>query len=281
MFEQELITLGLMADRVAPPLRRVLAEISVMKEKVLTWEGGAGHKNTDCKYDPTTHNVVGYIVRAESGNLGNLVHELTHVAVNESFGMDFVNYPNPNAQNVPVRQYYESGLPKNEFDRQTKYMDNDQNQLRIRVLDDLIAKANAARACLGDHRWKQLVGQFNYGRPKPHLEFDTVINQTFVWLHEWASDDMKGAESRTERAMLGRVARPGSNPTSALSPGLRPRSYAVGSADDARATDLMQSLFDSLARQVDQACDRRELARLARPRSYAVGSADEAKARAT
>jgi len=284
MFEKELSTLGRMATTVGPPLSDVLAEVSEMAEKVVTWKGDPGAwRYAACKYDPITHNRIGYLVSAEPGNLGNVVHELTHVAVHEAYNQDFVNYFSPNAQNLPAREYNQSGYPDHMIleERQRKYRDSVQNNERERRFDDLIAKANNAstRAVLGDARCHQLVNQFGYGKRNAHTEFDTVINQTFFWLYEWANP-VTNRSNGGER-WPGKLQRPVRN---MADPRLRaewqrPRSNAVGNM--AEASLLNTDLFRTLSGEVAAAYQRRRIARLeqpARPRSNALGSMADAKA---
>ncbi|MCL2385505.1 MAG: hypothetical protein FWC84_06730 [Alphaproteobacteria bacterium] len=152
--------------------------------------------NAVCLYkEPTARR---YKVHYQFGNLGNLVHELTHISVNEAYELDFINYPVPVEdlpKDLPERDIDEAtGFCKNEEARQGKIQrDADWPSTLSEELKILKAKAEAAS--FSDSKLKQeIVTKLDYGIQWPHREFDTVINQIMVWLcerDEWLCESDK------------------------------------------------------------------------------------------
>ena len=136
-----------------------------------------------CRYNPTA-NRREYDVRYQIGDIGNLVHELTHVAINESYGLDFVNYTNEQAKGVPPAKYTGQGYRSNEAERQTRQMDAGKNAANGKVLQSLMGWATAARE-LTPIQIQEINNKLSYGAINPQKEYDTVINQILVWLNEW------------------------------------------------------------------------------------------------
>ena len=127
-------------------------------------------------------------MREERERIGNLVHELTHVSVQDAFARDYVNYTNPSTRLVPAEIYnvLSSGETTlaNEEERQGARMVGVVNEeLQVR-LADLQRAADADRSLTGAQR-QAIKEKLLYGFTKPHLEYDTVINQIAVWLHYW------------------------------------------------------------------------------------------------
>ncbi len=142
-----------------------------------------GGGNAVCKYDQATGASDGYKVRYQSGNIGNLVHELTHIAVNESYKRDFVNYASKNVP--PPAVYNNTDNRTNEADRQGAWMDQAKNNGIIATLDTLKKEANKAKTSLTAQQLADVNNKLDYGRINPHIEFETVLNQILVWMYEW------------------------------------------------------------------------------------------------
>lgn len=168
------------------PLRAVLLEVMALQPKVATWITQPTSGSAICKYDRATGIACDYTVRYQNQNVGNLVHELIHVAVNESYGRDFINFSVPDATVVPARVYTDSGYCSNEFERQTACFNAGMASVnRISgTLQQLISWANAAKE-LTEQQRTDIVSKLNYGLQTPHKEYDTVITQVLVWLFEW------------------------------------------------------------------------------------------------
>lgn len=176
-----------LASVVAPTsaLHSVLNEVSRAAVKVNGWHVVPTSGNAVCTYDTKTDEPRSYIVRYQSGNIGNLVHELIHVAVNESYRQDFVNFPARNAD-PPAPTYDAIGHRTNEFERQSAFMRaNGGAMARITAtLQSLTGWANASMELSAQQR-SDIAAKFGYGMQWPHKEYDTVITQVLVWLFEW------------------------------------------------------------------------------------------------
>jgi hypothetical protein len=184
MFDAELAKLARIASIVSSaPFRTMLQEVCPLAQKVGNWASVSTSGFVICRYNTVTNDPLSYDVTAQSGNMGKLVHELTHVAVNEAYKHDFVNYPHRTAQNVPPRTYDPQGRCTNEFDRQTKYMDDTSNSKLSGILLQLTSRANASELPLD--KKTAVTSKLNYGMQWPLKEYDTVINQVLVWLYEW------------------------------------------------------------------------------------------------
>jgi hypothetical protein len=179
---EDLAKLRRMASVAAPGvLKDVFDEVVMVLPLVDSWTPVPTSGSAVCRYTPQGHK---YDVRYQIGNLGNLVHELVHVAVNEAYGLDFLNYANPQARNVPDRDISEKGYCKNEEARQTKEMDQAKNQQNLQKLTDLIAWAEKSMELKPEQR-DEVVKKLKYGQMSPQKEYDTVITHVLVWLFEW------------------------------------------------------------------------------------------------
>ena len=181
------------------PLRMVLLEVMALQPKVGTWITQATSGSAICQYDRATGEASAYTVRYQNQNVGNLVHEMIHVAVNESYGLDFINFAIPADSELPERVYTDSGYCSNEAERQTAAMKaGTASMTRIEgTLMRLIGWANASKE-LTEQQRTTVVEKLTYGTLTPHKEYDTVITQVLVWLFEWgyptvlASGPMQG-----------------------------------------------------------------------------------------
>jgi hypothetical protein len=163
-------------------LKLILNETIGAAKKVGIWANVTTSGSAVARYDPKTHTVRSYDVRYQFGDAGNLVHELTHVAVNESFKQDFVNYRNASAA-PPAPDYDGEGRRKNEQLRQAKWMNDASNQQMLTELTTLLGLATGAG--LPPLQQTKVVEKLRYGQMNPHTEHDTVINQILIWMFEW------------------------------------------------------------------------------------------------
>jgi hypothetical protein len=144
-------------------------------------------------YDTQRGMPTRYSVAYQPGNIGNLVHELTHVQVNEAYHRDFINYAaaSPGAA-LPQRIYDSEGRCTNEADRKTAWQHAASNE---HVVDELTAMQKAiervkfqpaaANPGFADQKTKVL-NQLLYGMVSAGWEHHTVLNQILVWMHiDW------------------------------------------------------------------------------------------------
>ena len=194
--QQDLEQLRRMATIAAPgTLRDVIQEVLSVVPLVMQWTAVQTSGSAVCRYNHRT-GARQYEVRYQIGDLGNLVHELTHVAVNEAYGLDFINYPNPKANlaKVPAREFDGVGRCRNEELRQAKQMDQARNVLNGSTLNTLVQWAAAANELKAEQQ-KQIQDKLTYGMMSPQKEYDTVINQVLVWLFQWGYP-VKGASAK-------------------------------------------------------------------------------------
>jgi len=179
---QDLAKLHRLSNIVNGPLRLILKEVLALTPSVVDWINVQTSGSAVCRYKP--NNIRQYEVRYQIGNLGNLVHELTHVAINESYGLDFINYPNWSALNLPERDLDTLGRCKNEDIRQTKQMNHAMNSAKTDILMRIKAWSDASTE-LSQEQKKEISDKLVYGMINPQKESITVLNQILVWLFEW------------------------------------------------------------------------------------------------
>lgn len=144
-------------------------------------------------YDTQRGRPTSYSVAYQPGNIGNLVHELTHVQVNEAYRRDFINYAaaSPGAA-LPPRIYDSEGRCTNEADRKTAWQHAASNE---DVVNELTAMQKAvervrfqpvaASPGFVDPK-KKVTDQLLYGMVSAGWEHHTVLNQILVWMHiDW------------------------------------------------------------------------------------------------
>lgn len=167
----------------AGALKSVLSEVIPLASKVLDWTHVPTGGSAVCRYNPKSVNRE-YEIKYQSGDIGNMVHELVHVAVNEAYGRDFINYVNDSASKVPARTLDAVGRCTNEDIRQTKQMDPGANNANGTSLEALQGWAAAALELSVQQR-SEIDAKLLYGRMNPQKEYDTVITQVLVWLVQW------------------------------------------------------------------------------------------------
>jgi hypothetical protein len=195
MADADLAKLSRLATVARPnsALRLILAEAIGAAKKVGVWTNVTTSGSAVCRYDPKTHAARSYDVRYQYGDAGNLVHELTHVAVNEAFKQDFVNYRNASAA-PPAPDYDGEGRRTNEQLRQAKWMNDASNQQMMAQLTTLLGLATGAG--LPPQQSTKVVEKLRYGQMNPHTEHDTVLNQILIWMFEWGYPALVAPGSR-------------------------------------------------------------------------------------
>lgn len=180
--EQDLAKLRRLNSMVSGPLKFVINEVLEFTPLVVDWVNVQTSGSAVCRYKTT--NVRQYEVRYQFGNIGNLVHELTHIAVNESYNLDFINYPNRASAVLPDRELDILGRCKNEDERQTKQMSQSMNAAKSEILMRIKGWVDASTE-LSQAQKSDISNKLIYGMINPHKESDTVLNQVLVWLFEW------------------------------------------------------------------------------------------------
>ncbi|RJE77606.1 hypothetical protein BGP78_00975 [Pseudoalteromonas sp. MSK9-3] len=180
--EQDLAKLRRLNSMVNGPLKLIISEVLAITPLVIDWINVQTSGSAVCRYK--ADNVRQYEVRYQFGNIGNLVHELTHVAVNESYNLDFINYPNRTSIDLPDRELDILGRCKNEDLRQTKQMSQSMNTAKSDILMRIKGWTDASTE-LSPAQKSNISNKLIYGMINPHKESDTVLNQILVWLFEW------------------------------------------------------------------------------------------------
>lgn len=191
----------------------------------LTLEQGG---NAVRKFDEL-NNLLGYIItyqgrkgKQEWERIGNLVHELTHITVQEKYQQDFVNFKVPQQTEPPTAEINEFGYISNEEARQGYWLKQDNYKsfdVLLKNLEELNKNLNVLRSSGRTTKYKFKLSnsklfnkisnkikllnkmtkvsgftpqqikiiqeKLNYGQAKPHIEHDTVLNQILVWLNVW------------------------------------------------------------------------------------------------
>jgi hypothetical protein len=185
----------------------MLQEVHAVAGLVDEWAIVPTSGSAVCRYTTVTGVATRrYTVNYQSGNIGNLVHELTHVSINERYQLDFVNYPNKGAVGVPDRTLSPKGYCTNEEERQRKQMSGPMNDKTSSLLNGLEVW-NVAAVELSVVQRKEIADKLLYGKLRPHLECDTVLNQIRTWLYEWGfpSATVAGAKQPVVNALVEEV----------------------------------------------------------------------------
>lgn len=175
-------------------LRSIYLEAYTMAQLVTKWtrvaentpqeKASTGGGFAMCLYQPPDGGGKTYAAETRWSDIGNLVHEMTHIACNEAFGKDFLNYPNTTNNNVPARVFGPNGNALNEADRQTRQINWDENakiQATLKRLQTLCMVPERKGGLSGDNATK-IFTKLQYGYQWPFFEFHTTINHAFVWL---------------------------------------------------------------------------------------------------
>ncbi len=202
-------------------LRQIFDETIALRDRVLIWEhfpqpagtGGSASRLFENRDDGKCRYWVQY-----SREIGTLVHEMTHVAVNERYGRDFVNYESP-GRDLAAPEYSKvpSGLLKyrlgdlsakqfghlfvmtNELERQESWYDAD---CHSKLMSELKKIKKQAKNVTFDEAFVRpnpegpsVALEFNINNRLVDLEavlsteYDTRINQILVWLYAWKQSD--------------------------------------------------------------------------------------------
>lgn len=142
------------------------------------------------RYAEATGLATNYRIQYVWGNLGSLVHELTHVMNNQDYRRDFANHATAQPAAMPAPAYTGLGIRSNESDRQNAWRLawDPATQARaddeLRELSDLL-QALDTQSELGQHK-RLVADKLLYGRVSLNTDHDTVLNQILVWIHvDW------------------------------------------------------------------------------------------------
>ena len=131
--------------------------------------------------------------RDKAKRIANFVHELTHCAVNQAYGRDFVNYASTNKRMPPaiVPGPTVDGVAgtkgiRNEADRQMARMSDKSNQILTKNRD--MAKKFLDKAGLNGQQKAEIEDKLTYMGFNPHIEYDTCVNQMLTYLVMWGAN---------------------------------------------------------------------------------------------
>jgi hypothetical protein len=123
---------------------------------------------------------VDFVVTYQTGNLANIVHELTHIAVFLGYDNDMCNYP-PTDKVKPARILDGNGFVKNAFERQAP------DGTAIAPLGTLMNRiaAAASGSSLNKQQKAMIKVKTDYATGQPHIEFDTCVNHILAYMVDW------------------------------------------------------------------------------------------------
>ena len=191
-------------------LKGIIGEGLEQVQYARSWEdtgvGGGGSATAHFSADVCD----GFEMKYSVGDPGNLLHELTHIAVFKSYKKDFINYKS-DANNVNKNDYKwdkTGNFAVNMSDRMLGWRDPAWEK---RLLDNLFALDGAVtNSGLPDGHKKQLSEKIRFkAMPEVNWEYDTVINQMLTWLHLWGYPltAAKGSPQAPETAFWAQVNR--------------------------------------------------------------------------
>lgn len=171
-------------------LRNVLVEVRAISAGVLEAVLQPTSGTATSRYDPANvQGRRGWVLKYQDGNLGNLVHELTHAVTHQQYDTDGVTYA---SINVVTPRQYTGGFPCAGLS--LSYCENE--ELRQTQFRNAISEAWMAENTNRLYRWARRYGftavqlgrckeRRDYGVINIHREYDTLINQMLVWMREW------------------------------------------------------------------------------------------------
>ena len=183
-------------------LKTVIADAVEASDRVTEYKAVPGGGSAVRLFNRGDMSVEGYIVNCQMNakdkgeRLGNLVHELTHVAVSEKYGRDFLNYedygnegkvaPEKELTQQPITVHgQEFGVLKNEEAVQTALQSKPVNDALLDQLEGLKAKVGSAG--LKKDKQKQVEDKILYDMINVSKEYDTVLNQILLWCQFWGA----------------------------------------------------------------------------------------------
>ena len=166
-------------QRVGSPYGKILEELLGYVDLVFEWvpvptSGSVAPIQKD--------GTMRYIVKYQQGNLANIVHELTHVAVYEGYENNMLNYP-PTAKDLakPAKIFTGSGYVQNQFDLQSPDIAGD-GPLSARMGQIAALSLNTN---MGKVHKDMVKVKTDYALGAPHIEFDTCVNHILAYMVEW------------------------------------------------------------------------------------------------
>jgi hypothetical protein len=121
-------------------------------------------------------------MKYQSGNLANIVHELTHIAVYEGYANNMLNYtPTDKDKKKAGRVLTPSGYIQNQFDLQAP--DDAACEPLVATMATIDSLARSSN--MGQQHKEMVKVKTDYARGQPHIEFDTCINHILAYMVEW------------------------------------------------------------------------------------------------
>ena len=184
-------------------IRDMMAEVIEVSPRTeihpgLEGVGGAAYTTRRFRDGTPAHHEVHYHgqVEDEGKRTGNLVHELTHASIGESFGRDYLHYTNPPLGEVEEPEFNETrDRMTNEEARQTqRRVPEADNKIQVKLVD--LQRLTHQSRVLNTEQKQWIIERLSYGIRSPHTEFDTIINQIATQLHHWG---ITSADSKVAR----------------------------------------------------------------------------------
>jgi hypothetical protein len=186
-------------------LRNCIAELMIAHDKVTTWERTTGAPNTNRDFNKDGE-LIGYTLAYNdeepdefSGfdvkyqRIGKFAHELVHVACNESYDKDFVNYHNDSGADIPAPTFKKIGKTyrmENEGERQEARKVKSADKKLTKLGKDLtkLARKTSSLTDAQKNEVDQKLAQ--YQARSPHVEGEAPLVQVLIWCHYWQSKDL-------------------------------------------------------------------------------------------
>ena len=128
----------------------------------------------------------GFDVKYSYGDIGNLVHELTHIAAFRSYKRDFVGYRSDKVTACRADYKWDGAAvyALNMGDRMAGWADP---KWQSKFLDHLSTlRAGVTTSGLPEAQKKQISEKISYAYSAyVDFEYETVLNQILTWLHLW------------------------------------------------------------------------------------------------
>jgi len=128
----------------------------------------------------------GFDVKYSYGDIGNLVHELTHIAAFRSYKRDFVGYQSKNVTTCRAEYKWDGAevYAINMGDRMAGWADK---EWQGKFLDHLSTlRAGLAASGLPEAQKTKIQDKISYAYSAyVDFEYETVLNQILTWLHLW------------------------------------------------------------------------------------------------
>jgi hypothetical protein len=170
---------------------KILAEVLGVVPKIQSWKSvptsGYVVKQNDEDVDGRR-----YLVAYQAANddpplrYGNLVHELTHAAVDQAYDREFVDYVadvSHKKRAATAEEWEAKGYAKENEYLLSYWSSPEYNDHLTGILVRLSSAADDSG--LPKDQVDRIKNALMYGSRSPATEFDTVVNQSLTWMHMW------------------------------------------------------------------------------------------------